>query len=192
MKDDVKPRSDELFAEVAANISKQVADVVSINQEIAKIAAGMAKLEQLLLHAKLTPADPEIWNDGPRLRAWTIAYLDGMRRYVPMEVYDRLRRLQEELCERQRFVRKTKNSLVEMLVILKKMNPELQQAVPQRRGRPRGSKLVAANSDVSRIRMLWRITFGRQNRSAPSAVDIAAERHGTTAKKLAAYRRNQS
>ena len=64
-----------------------------------------------------------------------------------------------------------------------------------KRGRPRGgaSKLDEAVADVARIRDLWQQTFGKRNRSQPpTAIEIAARRHGLASVQLVNFRKNKS
>ena len=64
-----------------------------------------------------------------------------------------------------------------------------------KRGRPRegASKLDEAVADVARIRDLWQQTFGKRYRSQPpTAIEIAARRHGLASEQLVAFRKNKS
>jgi hypothetical protein len=54
----------------------------------------------------------------------------------------------------------------------------------------RRKKITEAAADVDRIRILWREFFGKTNRrkgDGPTALDIAAERHGVTPDEIALF-----
>jgi hypothetical protein len=150
-----------------------------------------AELDQILLHAKLVPADKKMWDDGVRLRAWTNDYLDAMARALPAELHDTLDEALQKLTEAKEHIKTTKKMLAQTLAVVRQLNPNI--PYPEQRGRPSGSsmQLVAANATVDRIRRLWKITFGKQNRFAtPTAIELAAVRHGVTQKALITYRKN--
>jgi hypothetical protein len=76
-------------------------------------------------------------------------------------------------------------------------SPELRGYVQNRRGRPKGdaSGLEFALDEIARIRQLWKQTFGksyRKGKASSLAVEIAAERHGVTSRKLDNYRKNRT
>ena len=156
-----------------------------MKEDIVKsVSEPMAKLDHILLHAKLVPADKQMWNDGARLGAWTNDYLDAMARALPAKLHDTLQRITKTREELE-----TMNKT--LFAILRQLNPNIPY---ERRGRPLGSsmQLVAANAAVDRIRRLWKITFGKQNRFArPTAIQLAAARQGVTKEALITYRKNR-
>ena len=75
--------------------------------------------------------------------------------------------------------------------------PEMRGYVQNRRGRPKGNDpgLDFALDEITRIRQLWKQTFGKSYRKGKAfslAFEIAAERHGLTSRKLDNYRKNRT
>jgi hypothetical protein len=63
-----------------------------------------------------------------------------------------------------------------------------------KRGRPKGSapRLAEADADVARIGAFWKDIFGMASPQCPSAIEIAARRHGLEPGQLENFRKNRS
>ena len=136
--------------------------------------------------------DERIW-DGPGLERWTNEWLDTIAGFAA-ERNAGLDEVHAEMMKERRREREAVDLAARVAALLP---PELRthQVLRQRkgRGRPAGAdpRLAAADADVDRIVAIWQWAFGKRNRSQPpTAIDIAARRHGVDAAKLQTHRHN--
>ena len=157
------------------------------------------------------PVDPNIWDDMELLREWTFRQLHRAdladlkmrdaedysldpRRSLTWDRWMEYYHADEEI--RVSLVRCRRNNRDNYYRIITD-SPELIGYVQDRRGRPNGntSGLEFALDEIARIRQLWKQTFGKSYRKGTAfslAVEIAAERHGVTSRKLDNYRKNRT
>jgi hypothetical protein len=138
----------------------------------------------------------KIWNDEARLTAWTNAQLEGPIDDLEYKLDDNTRLADHIIDEGLRdYLLQLKEKNVDRFVELIAANPDWRRYVRRRApGRPRGGKLGLreALADVARISELWRKTFGTHYRkTAPTAIAVAARRHGIAPTELENYRANR-
>ena len=157
----------------------------------------------------------KLWQDGgDPLEQWTNAQLDSQ---YPPESLDGVLRFLSRLNERKDLPSQIRCYAAELrsgVVKLQDKGDRLEAAAAllpavvaildpaeglkesPKRGRPKGSspRLAEADADVTRISALWKSVFkiNATSRQAPSAIEIAARRHGVEPVQLENFRKNRS
>jgi hypothetical protein len=157
----------------------------------------------------------ELWREGgDRLERWTNAHLDRQPAASLDGALASLARISQELARMQdppealrELVAQRRGQLVRLRAKADFRNHVLEWAeqgleivglasrVKRKRGRRKGSApgLAEADADVARIRRLWRAVFkmSATTPQSPSAIEIAARRHGVNSDQLENYRKNR-
>ena len=152
----------------------------------------------------------KIWDDPDRLETWTLQQLEALdmeHDWFLDEVDERrdwsLITTSAHTQRAWRLDRAKAAARQGKLNPLRRLYPEIAEFIhaPRRkRGEHRmvvdcgctHERLQLALDDVKRIRRLWRAHFGRVYRSAaPTALSIAARRHGLTETQLTSFRSNR-